>query len=114
MWLKAAGVEGIDSKRGPLFNSSDHALRAAVQGEGVVLGSSVLADDDVAAGRLIRPFALTIPVDLAYYIVYPPKAPRKPKVKAFRDWLMSQVASFHVTDQLTWDDKLKRGVLHVL
>jgi LysR family glycine cleavage system transcriptional activator len=91
MWLKAAGVHGIDSRRGPVFNSSGHALQAAIQGEGVVLGSSVLADDDIAAGRLVRPFAFTLPADLAYYVVYPPKAVRKPKVKAFRDWLATEV-----------------------
>jgi LysR family glycine cleavage system transcriptional activator len=91
MWLKAAGVEGIDTRRGPTFNSSDLALQAAIQGEGVVLGSSVLADDDVAAGRLVRPFAFSLPADLAYYIAYPPKALQKPKVRAFRDWLLSEV-----------------------
>jgi LysR family glycine cleavage system transcriptional activator len=91
-WLKAAGIEGIDASRGPTFNSSGHALQAAIQGEGVVLGSSVLADDDVAAGRLVRPFAVSLPADLAYYVVYPPKALAKPKVKAFRDWLMAEAA----------------------
>jgi LysR family glycine cleavage system transcriptional activator len=91
MWLKAAGVHGIDSRRGPVFNSSGHALQAAIQGEGVVLGSSVLADDDIAAGRLVRPFALSLPADLAYYVVYPHKAVQKAKVKAFRDWLATEV-----------------------
>jgi LysR family glycine cleavage system transcriptional activator len=91
MWLKAAGVEGIDTRRGPTFNSSELALQAAIQGEGVVLGSSVLADDDIAAGKLVRPFAFSLPADLAYYIAYPPKAVGKPKVKAFRDWLLAEV-----------------------
>jgi LysR family glycine cleavage system transcriptional activator len=92
-WLKAAGVEGIDTKRGPIFNSSDLALQAAIQGEGIVLGSSVLADHDIAAGRLIRPFALSLPADLAYYVAYPPKTLQKPKVKVFRDWLKSEAGS---------------------
>ena len=91
MWLKAAGVEGIDSQRGPVFNSSGHALQAAIQGEGVVLGSSILADDDIAAGRLVRPFAFSLPADLAYYVVCPPKSLQKPKVKAFREWLVAEV-----------------------
>jgi len=89
-WLKAAGVNDVDATRGPLFNSSGHALQAAIQGEGVVLGSSVLADDDVAAGRLVRPFTLTLPADLAYYLVYPPKALLKHKVRAFRDWMRGE------------------------
>ena len=38
MWLRVAGVKGIDPHRGPRFYSSFHAVQAAVQGDGVVLG----------------------------------------------------------------------------
>src|SRR3990170_2782178 len=53
MWLKTAGVEGVDPHRGPRFESSDHAVQAAIQGEGVVLGRSALVADDLQAGRLV-------------------------------------------------------------
>jgi LysR family transcriptional regulator, glycine cleavage system transcriptional activator len=88
MWLRTAGITGIDPHRGPAFYSSEHALQAAVLGQGVVLGRSALVADDLAAGRLIRPFTIRLPAGLAYYIVYP--SLKRPPVKAFRDWLLAE------------------------
>jgi LysR family glycine cleavage system transcriptional activator len=91
MWLKIAGVDGIDAHRGPRFESSVHAVQAAVQGEGVVLGRSALVADDLEAGRLIKPFDLSLPADLAYYVVYPTPSADRPKIRAFREWLLEEV-----------------------
>jgi len=88
IWLHSAGIDNVDPHRGPTFLSSDHAIQAAVRGEGVVLGRSALVADDLAAGRLVRPFKLSLPAGFAYYAVYPPRALQRPSVKAFRDWLM--------------------------
>jgi LysR family glycine cleavage system transcriptional activator len=91
MWLKTAGVDGIDAHRGPRFQSSVHVVQAAIQGDGVILGRSALVADDLKAGRLVHPFSLSLPVDLAYYVVYPPQTAERPKVRKFRDWLMQEV-----------------------
>jgi LysR family glycine cleavage system transcriptional activator len=91
IWLHSAGIDNVDPHRGPTFLSSDHAIQAAVRGEGVVLGRSALVADDLAAGRLVRPFELSLPADFAYYVVYPPRALKRPNVKAFRDWLMDEI-----------------------
>lgn len=37
-WLKAAGANDVDPKRGPHFSHPDHSLQAAIDGAGVVLG----------------------------------------------------------------------------
>ena len=91
-WLKFAGAPDIDARRGIRFQSSVHAVQAAVQGDGIVLGRSALVSDDLKAGRLIQPFKVVLPMDLAYYVVYPPSSIARPKVKAFRDWLFEEVA----------------------
>jgi LysR family glycine cleavage system transcriptional activator len=93
MWLRSAGIDTIDPHRGPTFLSSDHAIQAAVRGEGVVLGRSALVADELAAGRLMRPFELSLPAGFAYYVVYPQRALRRPSVKAFRDWLVAEARS---------------------
>jgi LysR family transcriptional regulator, glycine cleavage system transcriptional activator len=93
MWLHSAGVDNVDPHRGPTFLSSDHAIQAAVQGDGVALGRSALIAADLAAGRLVRPFELSLPAGFAYYVVYPPRALQRPNVKAFRDWLMAEIHS---------------------
>ena len=89
-WLKAAGVDGIDATRGPSYQSSDLGIQAAIQGDGVALGRSALFEDDLAAGRLVRPFDLAISAEYAYYVVYPPAALENPKTRAFRDWVLNQ------------------------
>jgi LysR family glycine cleavage system transcriptional activator len=93
MWLRMAEVEGVDPYKGPRFYSSEHVVQAAVQGEGVALGRSSLVDDDIAAGKLVRPFEFRLSAGLAYYLVYPPGALKRPKIKHFRDWIMSEVAA---------------------
>jgi LysR family glycine cleavage system transcriptional activator len=88
IWLHSAGIDNVDPHRGPTFLSSDHAIQAALRGEGVVLGRSALVADELAAGRLVRPFQLSLPASFAYFVVYPQTALQRPSVKAFRDWLM--------------------------
>ena len=90
MWLLAAGVPGIDPARGPRFSDVAMAIQAAVEGHGIALVSDVLAADDLAAGRLVRPFDLSVPVDFAYYVVCPPDKIDVPKVRLFCDWLCAE------------------------
>jgi LysR family glycine cleavage system transcriptional activator len=93
MWLHGAGIDNVDAHRGPTFLSSDHAIQAAVRGEGVVLGRSALVADELAANHLVRPFEFSLPAGFAYYVVYPQRGLKRPSVKAFRDWLMAEARS---------------------
>ena len=68
-------------------------IQAAIDGQGVALGGSVIVEADLADGRLVKPFALTIPVDYAYYIVCPETAAERPKVAAFRKWIMEEAGT---------------------
>jgi LysR family glycine cleavage system transcriptional activator len=90
MWLAAAGIEGIDASRGPIFSHSPMAIQAAIHGEGVALGRTALIEEELASGRLVRLFDLRLKADMAYYIVHPPRAVERPMVRAFRDWLLAE------------------------
>lgn len=90
-WLDAAGFPGIDAEHGLRINNSAAVLQAAIDSRGVALGRSELVRDDLAAGRLVRPFGdLSCPIDLAYYVVYRPECAAKPRIAAFRDWLVEE------------------------
>jgi LysR family glycine cleavage system transcriptional activator len=91
MWLRLAGCEAIDVRRGPRFGYTEHALQAAIDGVGVVLGRRSLAAADIAAGRLVCPFELTLPTEFGYYLVCPESDADRPKVAAFRDWLIAEI-----------------------
>jgi LysR family glycine cleavage system transcriptional activator len=68
------------------------AIDAAVDGQGVVLARTALAAWDLIGGRLVRPFAVAMPVSFAYWIVCSKVAAKLPKIVAFSDWLLAQAA----------------------
>jgi LysR family glycine cleavage system transcriptional activator len=89
-WLRAAGAGDVDVSRGPVLNQASMALDAAVDGQGVALARSALAAWDLILGRLVRPFALSLPVPYAYWIVCPKATAKLPKIVTFRDWLLAE------------------------
>ena len=93
MWLAAAGVEGVDASRGPIFSHSTMATQAAIRGEGVTLGRTAIIEEELAAGQLVRLFDLRLKAEMAYYIVCPLRALERPKVRAFCDWLLAEARS---------------------
>jgi LysR family glycine cleavage system transcriptional activator len=89
-WFKARGIENIDPMRGLQFNSSVLSIQAAIDGQGVALGRSVIVARDLEAGRLVKPFDSTEGTHCAYYVVYETHAAGNAKVKAVRDWLFEE------------------------
>ena len=71
MWLMASGEDDVDAGKGPGYQHSNLVLLAAEQGDGVALARSVLVQDALAAGRLVKPFDITMPTEYAYYMVCP-------------------------------------------
>jgi LysR family transcriptional regulator, glycine cleavage system transcriptional activator len=90
LWFEAAGLKGLDGNRSLSFNHSNLMLQAAADGLGVGLSQTALAGDDLAAGRLVRPFDITLPSEYAYYVVTPEVSAERPKIAAFRHWLMDE------------------------
>ena len=89
-WLLAAGVDGIDPVRGPSFSHAHVLLQATIDGQGVTLGATPLVDDDLAAGRLVKPFDLTLPSEWAYYVVYPEERRTETNIQTFRTWITAE------------------------
>jgi LysR family glycine cleavage system transcriptional activator len=90
LWLERAGVQGIDVQRGPVFEDSAMLLDAAAEGQGVALGRSALVAADLAAGRLVKPFDISLPFALTHYLVCPEATADRPKIAAFRAWLLAE------------------------
>jgi len=90
LWLAAAGVEGVAAD-GPVFEFYGQALQAAADGVGVAVGIRPYVDDDLAAGRLVAPFALSVPKGMGWYLVYREVRLRDAAFGVFRGWLMGAV-----------------------
>jgi LysR family glycine cleavage system transcriptional activator len=85
-WFKAVGLSGIQT-RGPKFDYYGQALQAASDGVGIAMGIRPYIDDDLAAGRLVAPFAQSVPKDKHWYLVYRDVREAEPAFVAFRAWI---------------------------
>ncbi len=94
-WFRIVGLDPAGATRGMQFDpsSAGHAIDAAVNGAGVVLGRRFLAHGDVLEGRIVSPFGPAIRMNVAYYVVCRPGAETVPDVAAFIDWVRAEVAA---------------------
>jgi LysR family glycine cleavage system transcriptional activator len=90
-WAAAAGAPGLRAA-GPVFGFYGQALQAAVDGLGVAMGIRPYVDDDLAAGRLVAPFATAVPKGMAWWLVHRPARAADPAFAAFRRWVLAAVA----------------------
>jgi LysR family glycine cleavage system transcriptional activator len=87
LWLKAAGAGRVAAK-GPRFEYYGQAIQAAADGVGVAMGIRPYIDDDLAAGRLVTPFALSVPKGKQWYLIYRDFRKDQRDFVAFRKWLL--------------------------
>jgi LysR family glycine cleavage system transcriptional activator len=80
-WFAAAGLAPEAARRGVVIEDAHVGLQAAMAGQGVALGTLPFIDDELAAGRLVRPFDLAVEPQRAYYLVYP------------KDWLVEEAGA---------------------
>lgn len=81
--------------RGPGYTLGSMSIEAAIRGEGVALGRSILVAEDLAAGRLVALFPhARLEVEWGYDLVYRMGNRNHPKVCAFRNWLAQEVRDF--------------------
>lgn len=95
MWMLAAGVKDFNDTRGLHFSQTSLAVQAAVDGHGVALGDSTLVADDLASGRLVKPFELSLrsPAQFAYHLITRRETAERPMTKAFRNWILAEAAA---------------------
>lgn len=94
-WFSMVGIP-FARTRGPGFSHGSIAIEAAIRGEGVVLGRSVLVADDIEQGRLTTLFPKhRLEVEWGYDLVYRTGHQDHPKVNAVRNWIVREL---HATE----------------
>jgi len=91
-WMEAAGVKFRAPPSGPLFNDSTYSLQAAARGEGIALARRSIVGEDLESGKLKRLFPVSVPSRESYWFVSPRETADAPRVKAFRDWVKSELS----------------------
>jgi LysR family glycine cleavage system transcriptional activator len=88
-WLRQANVTRIEPDSGIKFESSSHALQAAIEGVGMAIAIRSFVVKDLESGALITPFDLSLRDGSAFYLGYSRSAAKLPHVAEFRDWLIA-------------------------
>lgn len=90
VWLETMQLAGLRPAGSLRFSQYDQAIRAAIDGQGVALGTSPLVRELIHQGRLVAPLAKKFESSRAYYLVKSADAAERPEVKDFAGWLLRQ------------------------
>jgi LysR family glycine cleavage system transcriptional activator len=94
LWFVAAGLAPPSHAARASLRLDSQAAEgyAAMAGHGVGMLSPLMWQPEITAGRLVQPFALHVNEGPSYWLVYPEHRRAAPKIRAFRDWLLGEVA----------------------
>lgn len=94
-WFDSNVGPGVDASAGMRFGLIGHAIQGAVAGQGFALGSTALAGDDVAQGRLVLPFGPDhrIATPWEYRLAWSRKAAPGERLRRLIDWLVAEARS---------------------
>lgn len=93
-WLREAGVDVPDGllRPGVRLDSQAHEGHAAMAGQGMAMLTPFFWRNDLAEGKLVRPFEQVSTRGYAYWLCYPEGRRNVPKIKRFREWLFAELA----------------------
>jgi DNA-binding transcriptional LysR family regulator len=90
-WLAAQGATGINTDAGPIFETRDLAIQAAIAQMGVAIVDPRFIEAELAAGQLALPFEQRLPLDTGYWLVWRPGREGRRPLAAFRGWLADEM-----------------------
>ncbi|MDO9414899.1 LysR substrate-binding domain-containing protein [Pararhizobium sp.] len=92
-WFAAAGVENPEMEKRFVNDFGVQTLDAgaAMAGQGVAIINPKHYETDIALGNLIQPFELLCNDGRDYWLVYQESRRNIPKIRAFREWLLSEI-----------------------
>lgn len=92
LWFEAQGIDEIGPPRGPSFDDSGLLLKAVLAGQGAGLLPAAMVARELAEGRLVKLADVVLLDDFAYYLVCPQASRERPKIAAFRAWILAAAA----------------------
>ncbi|HEY1604076.1 MAG TPA: transcriptional regulator GcvA [Allosphingosinicella sp.] len=92
-WLCEAGLAAPEGRAGGIrLDSQVTEAQAVFAGHGVALLTPMFWRADLASGRLVQLFPLVVSDGRAHWLLYPEHKRNRAKIRAFRDWLLREVA----------------------
>lgn len=94
LWMAAAGATGAPD-RSPVYvvDSQVQQVQMVKAGQYAAVVNAAMFAEELARGTIVAPFDLTITDERNYWLVYPENRAHLPKVRAFRKWLLAEMAA---------------------
>ncbi|MDB5797634.1 MAG: gcvA [Paucimonas sp.] len=89
-WFERAGLSKSGPDNGLAFNDVTHTMTAALMGQGIALARSLLVQEHLRHGRLVRLFDIDVVGTYSYYLTWHAQNAREPMMEVFRAWLIDQ------------------------
>lgn len=93
MWsqfVRQTGLIGASIERGLVFDTAVLAAQYALGGQGIALVDPNLFAEEISAGRLVKPFEVTLDDGYGYYLTTHPEALGDTAIALFRSWLIER------------------------
>ncbi len=85
-WFAAVGCE-VQLPAGPKLGDDTAILQAALDSQGVALGRSLLLAEDLAVGRLVAPFDVSLAAQYSYWFVQPATRVQSRALRLVEAWI---------------------------
>jgi LysR family glycine cleavage system transcriptional activator len=90
-WVRSANFSKSNPNRGTIIDDTNVLVQAAIDGQGVAMGSSLLVSEHLRSGRLVRLFDHVLKPEEGYYVICPKTHLERQNVRLFKSWLLSQI-----------------------
>ncbi|WP_245863768.1 LysR substrate-binding domain-containing protein [Caulobacter mirabilis] len=90
LWFEGHGLRTPRLPRGARFDDSAVLTDACLQGLGLALVREWLVEQDIRAGRLLKPLPGSIKAEAEYCFVWRADSAKLPRIMALRDWLLEE------------------------
>ncbi len=92
-WFRAAGIDESRGRGGNIYYRDTYqSIQAARMGQGVALAEFYDVADDLAAGRLQKPYDMAIEIEAGGYLVTRPEAQQSLRSRVFVDYIDQHLA----------------------
>jgi DNA-binding transcriptional LysR family regulator len=88
--VRQEGLKGVNIERGLVFDTAVLAAQYALSGQGIALVDTNLFAAELGAGRLVKPYAVTLDDGYGYYLTTHPEGLADTAISLFRSWLIQR------------------------
>ena len=91
-WLAVAGTPELDFVDETVIADANVAMQAAIDGQGVALGTFPFVQSDLDSGRLLCPLEIALEPTRSYHLLTRPGARKNPEIESVCAWLANEAS----------------------